>query len=63
MAEKNNIIVENPKQITEAEIVVGIPSYNEGDNIAYPTDVASRGLQQFFPELNSVIINVDNHSS
>ena len=63
MAEKNNIIVENPKHITEAEIVVGIPSYNESDSIAYPTDVASRGLQQFFPDLNSVIINVDNHST
>jgi len=63
MAEKNNIIVENPKHITDAEIVVGIPSYNEVDNISYPTDVASRGLEQFYPDYKSVIINVDNHST
>ena len=46
----------------DAEVIVGIPSYNEADNIAYPTDVASRGLREHFPDKKSVIINVDNHS-
>jgi glycosyltransferase involved in cell wall biosynthesis len=56
------MIVENPKNVENAEIIVGIPSYNEADSIAYPTDVASRGLINYFPEKKSVIINVDNYS-
>lgn len=57
-----NVIVENPRNVSSAEIIVGIPSYNEADNIAFPTDVASRGLEQFFPDKQAVIINVDNNS-
>ena len=57
-----NTIVDNPEGIDSAEVIVGIPSYNEADNIAYPTDVASRGLLEFFPDCKSVIINVDNNS-
>jgi glycosyltransferase involved in cell wall biosynthesis len=57
-----DIIVENPQQVTSAEIVVGIPSYNESDTISYPTDVASRGITQYFPDKKAVIINVDNNS-
>lgn len=57
-----DIIVENPDCIENAEIIVGIPSYNEADSIAYPTDVASRGLIEYFPDKKSVIINVDNSS-
>lgn len=56
------VIVENPENIQSAEIVVGIPSLNEADNIAFPTDVASRGLKEFFPNKKAVIINVDNYS-
>ena len=63
MSKKNDVVVENPQNINEADIVVGIPSYNEADNIAFPTDVASRGLVEHFPQLKSVIINVDNHST
>lgn len=55
-------IVENPKGVKKVEIIVGIPSYNEADNIAYPTDVASRGLIEYFPNKRSVIINLDNNS-
>ena len=57
-----DIIVENPDHISSAEIVVGIPSYNEADSISYPTDVASRGLLNYFPDKKAVIINVDNNS-
>ena len=62
MDETEKAIIKNPNNITSAEVVVGIPSYNEADNIAYPTDVASRGLVEFFGNKKSVIINVDNHS-
>ncbi len=56
------VMVENPQSVQSADIVVGIPSYNESDSIAYPTDVSSRGLEQFFSDKKSVIINVDNNS-
>jgi hypothetical protein len=62
MTVKNNRVVANPSHITDAEVIVGIPSYNEADNIAYPTDVASRGLREHFSNKSSVIINADNHS-
>ena len=55
-------IVDNPDQVKTAEIVVGIPSYNEADTIAIPTDVAGRGLVEFFPDHRCVLINVDNNS-
>ena len=41
MTVKNNRVVANPSHITEVDVIVGIPSYNEADNIAFPTDVAS----------------------
>ena len=63
MPDKFNGVVENPQHVTEADIIVGIPSYNEADNIAFPTDVASRGLSELFPDKKCVIINVDNFST
>lgn len=55
-------IVENPDNVSNVDIIVGIPSYNEADSISFPTDVASRGLLQYFPDKKAVIINVDNNS-
>jgi glycosyltransferase involved in cell wall biosynthesis len=57
-----NVIVENPERVDQADIIVGIPSYNEADSIAYPTDMANRGLLEHFSDKKSVIINVDNNS-
>lgn len=54
---------ENPQNIDQADIVVGIPSYNEAETIAHPTTQASLGLLQFFGDKTSVIINCDNNSS
>jgi glycosyltransferase involved in cell wall biosynthesis len=56
------VIIENPEKIKQAELIVGIPSFNEADSIAYPTEMASRGLKKYFPDKESVIINVDNNS-
>jgi glucosylglycerate synthase len=58
-----DVTVENPNNINHAEIIVGIPSYNEADSISLPTDVASRGLTEHFPHKKAVIINVDNNSA
>ncbi len=56
-----NIVI-NPSGVKEADIIVGVPSYNEADSIAYPVDMASRGLVEHFSSYRSVIINVDNNS-
>ena len=55
-------IEENPGNIQAADLVVGIPSYNEAELISYPTQMASEGLVQYFGDKNSVIVNVDNNS-
>lgn len=52
----------NPDQITHTDIVVGIPSCNEADNIAFVVKQTIEGLRKYFPDFLSVIINVDNNS-
>jgi len=52
----------NPEDITSAEFVVAIPSYNEADSIAFPVQQADRGIESFFGNRKSVIINCDNNS-
>jgi hypothetical protein len=52
----------NPQRVTEAEVAVVIPSYQEADSIAHPTKVASEGLVKYFPDKKSVILNADNAS-
>lgn len=55
-------IIDNPEAVASAEIVVGIPSRNEADAIAFPTEQASLGLTQFFKGRKAVIVNCDNAS-
>ena len=38
----------NPQKVKKAEIVVGIPSFNEADNIGYVTKVVDDGLKKYF---------------
>ena len=52
----------NKEKIKQADIIVGIPSYNEADNIAFVAEQALLGLKKYFPKLKAVIINVDNNS-
>jgi len=52
----------NPQGITKADLVVCIPSYNEADAIGYPVTQADMGLQQYFGDMDAVIINCDNNS-
>lgn len=60
--DKSEIIVENPDRVSRADIIVGIPSYNEADSISLPTGVAGQGLVDYFPNKKAVIINLDNNS-
>ncbi|MEM5785782.1 MAG: glycosyltransferase [Syntrophobacteraceae bacterium] len=53
---------ENPQAINGADIVVGIPSFNEVESIARTTEQVDRGLSEYFPDLKCLIINSDNHS-
>jgi glycosyltransferase involved in cell wall biosynthesis len=52
----------NPRKIRKAEIVIGIPSYNEADNIANVVRQIDKGLQKYFKGKSAVIVNSDNNS-
>ena len=54
--------IDNPQKIEEAEIVVGIPSYNESKTIGFVVEQISSGLEKYFPNKKCVIINLDNNS-
>ena len=56
------MIIDNPQKIKKAEIVVGIPSYNEEEKIGFVIEQVSLGLEKYFPNKKSVIINFDNNS-
>jgi glucosylglycerate synthase len=53
---------DNPEGVTQADIVVGLPSYNEAAYISFPTQQADKGLTRYFGELSAVIVNCDNNS-
>ncbi len=53
---------ENPGGVTTADVVVGIPSADEVENIGWTTEQVDKGLTQYFPDLKCAIINADNHS-
>ncbi len=44
------------------DLVVGIPSYNEADNIGFVVEQVAQGLEKYYPHLNTAIINSDNAS-
>ena len=52
----------NPDNIQEADLIVGIPSYNEADNIGFVVEKCAEGIKKYFPQHKSVMINVDNDS-
>ena len=59
--EKSKII--NTSKIRKADLVVGIPSYNEADNIDFVVKQIDKGLNKNYKKLKKVIINIDNDSS
>ncbi len=56
------MIEENPQNVTQADMVVAIPSYREAERIAFPTTQAAQGLKRYFGDRRTVIINCDNNS-
>lgn len=57
------MIEENPNQVRRAEVIVGIPSYQEANNIGQLVKLVDQGLLKYFPDRKAVIINADNHSA
>src|SRR3989344_3613279 len=45
------------------EIIVGIPTYNEEENISNITKIVDSGLSKYFPDKKALIINVDSNST
>ena len=56
-----NIII-NKSKVKQADLVVGIPSYNEADNIFFVAEQIDKGLTKYFKQYKAVIINVDHNS-
>jgi glycosyltransferase involved in cell wall biosynthesis len=48
--------------IREADIVVGIPSYNNARTIGHVVRAAQAGLAKYFPQFSAVIVNSDGGS-
>ena len=44
------------------DLVLGIPSFNEADNIRFVAHQLAVGALRYFPDLSSLIINLDNDS-
>ncbi len=55
-------IEKNPDGVTQADIVVGIPSFREAPSIPFPTEQADRGLAKYYGNRSAAIINCDNDS-
>ncbi len=55
--------VEAVQRLGGAEIVVGIPSYNNAGTIQHVVRAAEAGLSKYFPQSRAVIINSDGGSS
>jgi len=49
--------------IRRADIVIGIPSYNNGRTIGHVVRAAYAGLAKYFPQLTAVVVNADGGST
>lgn len=65
MAESPKVFYEeeNPQGITRAELLVAVPSFNEASTIAQTVERLDQGVREFYGDLDSVIVNCDNHSA
>lgn len=64
---KNSVLSENAmlkvEEITSADIVVGIPSYNNQNTIKHVVRAIQYGLAKYFPRHKAVLVNSDGGSS
>jgi hypothetical protein len=52
----------NPGRVSEADIVVGIYSRDNSDEMGYSVYKAAGGLTRYYPDLKGVIVNLDSCS-
>jgi hypothetical protein len=52
----------NPQRVSTADIVVAIPTFNEVETVPLVVQAVDQGLQRYFPDYRSVIVNADNAS-
>jgi len=50
-------------QIAPADLLIGIPCFNNGETVASVVETAVTGLRQYFPEMNSCIVVADGGST
>lgn len=55
-------VIDQINQIKSADIVVGIPTYNNENTVANIITNFGEGLKKYYPNLKSVIINTDSSS-
>jgi len=51
------------REIGQADILVGIPSFNSAKTIAHVMSMAADGLVKYFPRLKPTLLVSDGHSS
>jgi len=55
--------IPTPKRMPrKPEIIIGIPTYNEAENIADLVKIIDIGLKKYFPDKRALIVNVDSNS-
>ncbi len=59
---QRNIIQDKIHEIGEADIIVGIPSYNNAGTIGHVVRAVQAGLTKYFPDKKAVLINSDGGS-
>ncbi len=62
MRKSTKTFIKNGGQIKQADIVVGIPSFNEADSIGFVAKQVDKGLNKYYKKYKKIIVNVDNHS-
>ncbi|HEC98464.1 MAG TPA: glycosyltransferase [Nitrospirae bacterium] len=56
-------VQEKVNELGEADIVVGIPSYNNAKTIGHVVKAVQAGLSKYFPDSRSVLVNSDGGST
>lgn len=56
-------VIAKIKKIKKADIMVGIPSFNNAKTIGYVVKIVAEGMAKYFPELKHVILNSDGGST
>src|SRR5580765_7074281 len=59
----NDEVLRHVAEIGQADLVVGIPSFNNAGTIGHVARAAATGLAKYFPECVAVLVNSDGGST